>query len=62
LELLYEKQKEMMDLQREHSKLSQKYYQPGQGSSPELKELAKKFSEKQQELVKQRAEIESRIR
>ena len=52
----------MMDLQREHSKLAQKYYQPGQGSSPELQELAKKFSEKQQELVKQRAEIEARIR
>ena len=62
LGLLYEKQKEMMDLQREHSKLAQKYYQPGQGSSPELQELAKKFSEKQQELVKQRAEIEARIR
>jgi len=62
IELLYENQKAIMDLQREQSKIMQEQYEAGQKSPAELQIFTKTYTEKSQELMKQRAEIEARIR
>ena len=62
IELIYENQKAIMDLQREQSKIMQEQYKAGQKSPADFQKFTKTYTEKNQELMKQRAEIEARIR